>query len=59
MVSKPDRPASIEHEQAFMDRRNEIVDVSHTADSCALLVKGLILDGGENRRPPSESVILG
>jgi hypothetical protein len=29
MVSKPDRPASIEHEPAFTDRLNEIVDVAH------------------------------
>ena len=51
-MSKPDRPASIEHEQAFTDRLNEIIDVAH-AGSCA----GLILDSGN--RPPPESVILG
>jgi hypothetical protein len=29
MLSKPERPTSIEREQAFMDRLNEIVDVAH------------------------------
>jgi hypothetical protein len=52
MVSKPDRPASIEHEQAFTDRLNEIVDVAHA---------GVLAPGSSSTMgiSPPASVILG